>query len=198
MDNILNQLIGQLGENGIASIAGQIGADNNQTKEAIGGIIPVLLGAMANNSKTQEGANGLLGALDKDHDGSILDNLGGFINNFSDGPGEGILKHVLGSNESNVQQGLSAKTGLSSSQIANLMKIAAPIILGYLGRQKRSANTNMDANGLSDLLGGMTRQTDQSTGIDLGDILSIVGGLSGGNQSSQGGIGGLLGKLFRR
>ena len=45
----------------------------------------------------------------------------------------------------------------------------------------------------------MTQQADKSTGIDLGDILSVVGGLSGGNQrGGSAGIGGLLGKLFRR
>ncbi|MBT8326380.1 MAG: DUF937 domain-containing protein [Bacteroidia bacterium] len=199
MSDILNQLLGQLGPQGIQAISKQIGADDSQTSNALGGVIPTLLGAMANNSKSQSGANGLLGALDSDHDGSILDDVAGFVGNFNQGPGEGILKHVLGGNQPVVESGLSAKTGLNSSQISNLLKIAAPLIMGYLGRQKRASNNQgFDIGGIADLLGGMTRESDQSTGIDLGDILNVVGGLTGNQTQRSGGIGGLLGKLFGR
>ncbi|MFT4522260.1 MAG: hypothetical protein ACI8ZN_001200 [Bacteroidia bacterium] len=50
----------------------------------------------------------------------------------------------------------------------------------------------------------MANTSDQNTGLDLGDILSVVGGLTGGNNqtanTSGGGggfLGGLLGKLFK-
>ncbi|MDB4107663.1 DUF937 domain-containing protein [Bacteroidia bacterium] len=200
MKDILNQLIGQLGPQGIQAISNQIGASESQTADALGGIIPTLLGAMANNSKTPEGAQGLLGALDSDHDGSVLDDVIGFVGNFNSGPGQGILKHVLGGNQPNIEQGLSAKTGLDTSQIANILKIAAPLVLGYLGKQKRQSNSGFDINSIADLLGGMTQEADKSTGLDIGDILSVVGGLTGGSKQGGGAAGtlGLLGKLFRR
>ena len=50
---------------------------------------------MARNTSNQQGAESLHNALQKDHDGSILDNLGGFLNNAQSGPGAGILRHVL-------------------------------------------------------------------------------------------------------
>lgn len=156
---------------------------------------------MANNTKTEQGANGLLGALDRDHDGSILDDALGFIGNFSGGPGEGILKHVLGGNQTVVENGLSQKTGLSSGQIGNLLKIAAPLIMAYLGKQKKENSGGFDISNITNLLGGMTQQADQSTGLDLGDILSVVGSLAGGETQQQGGAGGmlgLLGKLFKK
>lgn len=81
-------------------------------------------------------ASGLLGALDRDHDGSILDDVAGFIGNNDNSAGDGILKHVLGDNRNTVENGLSAKTGLNSSQIGQLLKMAAPLIMGYLGKQK--------------------------------------------------------------
>ena len=202
MYDVLNQLLNQLGPQGVAAISKQIGADENKTVDALGGVIPTLLGAMANNSKTQEGASGLLGALDRDHDGSVLDDALGFIGNFTNGPGEGILKHVLGGNKPVVENGLSQKTGLNSGQIGNLLKIAAPLVMAYLGRQKKEGSSGFDISNIANILGGMTQQADQSTRLDLGDIVSVVGSLTG-NQTQQqsggaGGMLGLLGKLFKK
>ena len=55
-----------------------------------------ILGAMANNASKPGGADSLLGALQKDHDGSILDNLGGFLGQPNTDDGNGILGHVFG------------------------------------------------------------------------------------------------------
>jgi hypothetical protein len=196
MNDLLNQVLGNLGPDAITSISKQIGTKEEETTNALSGVLPTLLGAMANNAKSAQGAQGLLGALDKDHDGSILDNVGDFLGNYQDGPGEGILKHVLGDKRPTVENNLSQKTGLNSNQIGDLLKIAAPLIMGYLGKQKKQAGGNgFDISSISGLLGGMTKQADNSTGLDLGDVLNIVGGLTGGQQS-QGGLGGMLGKLF--
>ncbi|MCB9260987.1 MAG: DUF937 domain-containing protein [Flavobacteriales bacterium] len=193
----------KLGQGGLDAMAEKIGATPQQTSTALEGIVPTLLGAMSNNAKSEGGASGLLGALDRDHDGSILDDITGFIGNSDSGPGAGILKHVLGNNQTSVENGLSAKTGLSSGQIGNLLKIAAPLLMGYLGRQKRQAGSGgFDISSVAGLLGGLASTSDKSTGLDLSDILNMVGGLTGGgstNQSSGGGLlGGLLGKLFKR
>ena len=45
-------------------------------------------------------------------------------------------------------------------QIAPILVMLAPIVLGYLGRQKREQN--LDAGGLSDMLGGQRQQIEQS------------------------------------
>lgn len=196
--DITQLLLKQLGEGGIESMANKIGANKQQTASALEGIVPTMLGAMSNNTQSKSGASGLLAALDRDHDGSILDDVSGFIGNSDGGPGEGILKHVLGGNRNTVENGLSAKTGLNSSQISQLLKMAAPLIMGFLGKQKKEQGSGFDLGSITGLLGGMAKTSDNNTGLDLGDILQVVGGLSGGNSSSQsgGGIGGLLGKLF--
>jgi hypothetical protein len=197
--DITQLIMSQLGDNGLESIAKSIGANKEQTTNALGGVVPSLLGAMTKNTNSKEGAQGLLGALDRDHDGSIFDDITGFLGNFNAGPGDGILKHVLGDQRPSVENGLSQKTGLSSSQMGNLMKIVAPLIMGYLGKQKREQSSGFDLGGLSGLLGGLTKTADNNTSLDLGDILNVVGSLSGGGQAQKGGgIGGLLGKLFGR
>lgn len=197
MNNILNELLGQIGDNGLQEISKQVGATPDQTANAIGGIIPTLLGAMSKNAQSPEGAQGLLGALDKDHDGSLLENIAGFASNFTSGPGAGILKHVLGGQQPQVENQLSSKTGLNAGQISNLMKIAAPIVLAYLGKQKRqNPSAGFDPSNIAGLLSGLTGQADKSTGIDLGDILQMVGGLTG-NATASGGGGGILGGLLK-
>ncbi len=191
----------QLGDNGLEAMANKIGADKNQTAKALEGAVPTLLGAMSNNTSSESGASGLLGALDRDHDGSILDDVMGFIGGGDDSKGAGILSHVLGSKQPAVESGLSQKTGLNSSQIGNLLKMVAPLIMGYLGKQKKEQGSGFDLGGIAGMLGGMAQTSDKNTGLDLGDILNVVGGLSGnnsGNSQSGGGIGGMLGKLFGR
>ena len=72
------------------------------------------------------------------------------------------------------------------------MQIVAPLIMGFLGKQKRQNSGGFDIGSVASILGGLSQTADQSTGLDLGDVLSVVGG--GG---SQGGVGGLLGQLFK-
>lgn len=197
MEQLLQQLMGQFGPSTIDSLSKQIGADPKQTQDAVSGAIPSILGAMSNNSKSSSGANGLLGALDRDHDGSILDDIGGFIGKGDTSQGSGILKHVLGGQENDVADKLSAKSGLQKSQMNNVMQMVAPIIMGYLGKQKRQSSSGLNSGNISGLLSQMTSDADNSTGIDLNDVLSMVGGLTGSKGRSSG-LGGLLGKFFSK
>jgi hypothetical protein len=189
-------LLESLGNGGLSQIASSVGMDENKTSSAMGALVPVLLGAMSNNAKSG-GAEGLLGALDSDHDGSILDDIGGFLggNNSSRAAnGSGILKHILGDKTETVSSGLAGKLGVDAGAIGKLLPILAPMIMGYLGKQKRSAgNSGFSSDGIGDLLGqlaGGSKQEDD--GLDIGDIFDMVGGLAGGNSGGGGLLGGLL------
>lgn len=201
--DITKLLLSQLGDNGLNEISKTVGTDSNKTKSALEGIIPSLLGAMSNNAKSNDGANGLLGALDRDHDGSILDDITGFLGNTEkQAEGDGIIKHVLGDKRNTVEESLAAKTGLSSMNIDQIMKIAAPLLMGFLGKQKReSASSGFDTGNIASILSNFAGSSDKGTGLDLSDIMNVVGSLTGGNggsSSKSGGIGGLLRGLFSR
>ncbi|MEL6972592.1 MAG: DUF937 domain-containing protein, partial [Bacteroidota bacterium] len=77
----LSSLIqGQVSEALIDQLAGQLGgADRGQTAAATSGILSTLLGAMARNASTPDGATALNNALERDHDGSILDDVMGMV-----------------------------------------------------------------------------------------------------------------------
>lgn len=192
----MKTLLDQLGDNGINEMASKIGAKPEQAKSALEGIMPTMLGAMSKNSQSSEGASGLLGALDRDHDGSIFDDLAGFLGRDDHDDGGKIVNHVLGDKQSNVEENLAMKTGLGGDQISKLMKMAAPLLMGLLGKQKKSEESSkggFDLGSFSGLLGGLANNADKSTGLDLGDIMDLVGGLGG---KKKGGLGGLLGGLF--
>ena len=57
----------------------QTGADRVQTAKASSATMSALMGALAKNASTPQGANNLASALERDHDGSILDMLGGLM-----------------------------------------------------------------------------------------------------------------------
>ena len=119
----------------------------------------------------------------QDHDGSILDDIAGYVQGTSNlsprmTDGNGILEHVLGSRQPQVQQTLSSQTGLSMSSIAQLLPILAPIVMGMLGRQARQTSTG--GGGLGDLgsiLGGLLGAGSANASGSLADVLgSVLGG----------------------
>ena len=171
--------------------------------------IPVLMQAMKRNAATPEGAQGLLDALNNKHDGSILDNLGGLfsggVNESVMEDGERILGHVLGGRQQNVQNALSQKSGIDAGTVVQILKVAAPILMGVLGKEQRQAQVT-DQGGLDGLLGGLLKgnspQQEQSfleSILDAdgdGSIVDDVAGMVFGGNKKKSGLGGLLGGLF--
>jgi hypothetical protein len=177
MANLIDLLQGQLSEGLVEQFANQLGgADKQQTADATSGIISMITSALAKNATTPEGAGALASALDRDHDGSILDDLMGYATgsmqqkeglNTSMINGAGILKHILGGKQSNAIDVISQMSGLQSDKTGNLMAMLAPIVLGMLGKQKRQ--NNLDQGGLSEIL-NQTIQSESSKRKELGMI----------------------------
>ena len=152
------------------------GADRAKTATAAEGALSTIIGALAKNASSPEGAAGLANALDKDHDGGVLQDLIGMFagasqtdptpgNRTTDGAG--ILKHILGEKQSGAMDMLSQLSGLSSGQSGNLMAMLAPMVMGMLGKQKKESNLGLD--GLSSLLNGTvkTQQKNSNPMMDL-------------------------------
>ena len=177
MANLIDLLQGQLSEGLVEQFANQLGgADKQQTADATSGIISMITSALAKNAATPEGAGALASALDKDHDGSILDDLMGYATgsmqqkpevNTNALNGAGILKHILGGKQGNAIDVISKMSGLQSDKTGNLMAMLAPIVLGMLGKEKRASN--LDQGGLSEIL-TQTIQTESSKRKELGMI----------------------------
>ncbi len=152
----MDLLQGQLSEGMLDQLSNSIGADKQQTKAATDGILSTILSGLAKNASTPDGASALANALDKDHDGSILDDIMGYVGGAKQAAnprmvnGAGILKHILGGKQGGAIDMISQMSGLGGDKTGNLMAMLAPMILGALGKQKRA--NNMDQSGISDFL----------------------------------------------
>jgi hypothetical protein len=209
--NLMEILQSQLSDDVLGQLSQQIGAEKAQTATAANDIFATLLGGMASNANSVNGLQSLASALDRDHDGSILDDLVGMVGNMSQSAdnaapkalnGAGILGHILGDRQEVAAQQISQNSGLNINQIMKLMPILAPIVMGVLGRAKNSSGGGggLDLGGLANILLGSV-QNAQSSGY--GDLIgSVLGGVLGGNQQQaaqpQGGglFGQILGGLF--
>ncbi|MEZ4984687.1 MAG: DUF937 domain-containing protein [Saprospiraceae bacterium] len=192
-DGLIDQLSQQLG-----------GVDKEKTVAASTGILSTLLGAMARNASTPQGASALNNALDRDHDGSILNDVIGMVTGQSSAPnpratnGSGILEHILGSRQSGAVDMISKMSGLEAGKTGDLMAMLAPMVMGMLGKAKRE--NNLDASGISDVLGGFAKQQQGSN-----PAMSLITGFldADGDGSIMDDVAGMLGKsllggLFKR
>jgi hypothetical protein len=167
-------LLGQVMSGGnLGAISQTIGADESTTSTAIQAALPMLIGAMARNASSEQGASALAGALDRDHDGSVLDDIAGFVmsGGAQQSNGAGILGHIFGGNQPAVEQGVSQASGLDMGTVAKLLPLLAPIVMGYLGRQKQEQG--MDAGALAGALGQQQQQLEQQSPL-MGMLSSIL------------------------
>ena len=146
MSSILDVLAASLSPETIGALSHEIGADEDSTHDAIGAALPLLVSALAANAARNDGAASLLNALERDHDGSILDDVRGAVTSPDTlSMGERILRHVLGGGRPAVEQGLSQASGLTKDQGAKLLALLAPLVLGALGRQSRGKSLDSAA-----------------------------------------------------
>ncbi len=157
MADLFDMLQSQVGESLVGALTNQMGgASPQQTSNGVQGAMSILMNALAKNAKNPQGASALGTALDRDHDGSILDDVVGFVNGSSPinqtkaGNGDGILGHILGGQKSSAIDSLTKMSGLNSNQSSSLLAKLAPIVLGMLGKQKRSQG--LDMSGLGNIL----------------------------------------------
>ncbi len=209
MSGILDLLSSDLGKTIISGVAGSTGTDQNKTSSVLTMALPVLMKAMQRNAATPEGAQGLMSALGGKHDGGILDNLGGLFGGGVDdsvkNEGDKILGHVLGQKRQGVEQVIGQKAGVDAGAVGSILKTAAPLLMGFLGKQTRQNNVSSQgdiSNLLGGLLGGSSAQKEQSfleSILDAdgdGSVVDDVAGMLLGGNKSGGGIGGMLGGLF--
>ncbi len=176
--DITQLLNGALGQQVIQGIGKQAGTSAQDTSAVIQAAAPVLMGMLQQNASSSQGATSLLNALNQ-HDGSILSSLTEFLKTGDTKDGNGILRHILGSNKDKVEQAISKQTNVSTANVAKIIALLAPILMGYLGQQKKSKKVQ-SSNGLGDLLGSITGDSGTASNIGASILSSILNQKSGG------------------
>lgn len=192
MDNIFQLLQSQITPQVISTLSKQIRADEATTAAATQGAISAIVGALSKEAASPQKAMSLLGALDRDHDGSVLNDIVGILSgaaspgNSRTTNGLGILDHLLGGNVNNIIAMLSKGTGLDFLKTGTLLKLLAPIVMGGLGKAR--AQNEVNQNNVFDFLNkSIQKEAPKRQELDIfkrildadgdGSIMDEVGGM---------------------
>ena len=194
----LEALLGLLQGQDLGNLASQVGGNEGEVKNGVMAALPAMLAALGKNAGTEKGAEELNNALEKKHDGSILDNLSGYLSNPDLKDGAGILNHLFGNQTSNVANAVSQSSGLDTNGSMKMLQMLAPILMGMLGQQKKQ--NKLDAKGLGNLTSMLASNFGSEAGASgimeavtnlldankdgnvMDDILGMVGKFFGGNK----------------
>lgn len=194
----LEALLGLLQGQDLGQLAEQVGGNEGQVKNGVMAALPAMLTALSKNTGTEKGAQELNNALETKHDGSILNNLSGYLSNPDLKDGAGILNHLFGNQTSNVANAVSQSSGLDINGSMKMLQMLAPILMGMLGQQKKQ--NNLDAEGIGNLTSMLASNFGSEAGASgimeavtnlldankdgnvMDDIMGMVGKLFGGNK----------------
>ena len=158
--NAITQIITQqLGGTAARTIAQRFGISETAANTAVQIGIPLILTALARNTSQPQEAESLHQAVAQDHDGSIFDNLMGYLQNPQAANGAGILGHVFGNQQPVVESNLAQATGMDQNSAAGVLETLAPLVMGSVGKAQHE--NGLDASGLSDFLNSEQQTAQQ-------------------------------------
>ncbi|MBY5959449.1 DUF937 domain-containing protein [Membranicola marinus] len=205
MANILDLIGSSLDSEVVSKLDQEVGVgDQEKTASALDSISKVILAGINKNARSPEGLQSLNRALEKDHNGEVFNDVAGNLlqrdANRAQGNertlnGAGILRHVLGSNESSVFESLANANNMDKNKLMSLAVKIAPFVMGALGKAKNEEG--LDTGGIGALLGGVMNSIsgqDANQGSFLNSILdqdgdgSIVDDVAGMGKKLFGGL----------
>lgn len=142
--NVIDLIKGQLGPALVSQAATQYGESESGISKAISGLLPAVVGGMANNASQPA----VLDAITSADSSSLLGNLlGGSSNNSLIAT---VLSAIFGDKMNGLINAVSGFSGVSNATTGSLLNMVTGAALGSLG--KYSADNSLDRNGLSALL----------------------------------------------
>ena len=171
--NAITQIVTQhLGGSAARTIAQRFGISESTANTAIQMAVPLILTALARNASQPQEAQNLHQAVATDHDGSILDNVMGYLQNPQSANGAGILGHVFGGQQPAVENNLAQATGMDQSSAGGLLETLAPLVMGSLGKAQQQ--NGLDASGLSDLLNSQQQEAQANAPGAMSMLSSLL------------------------
>ena len=168
-----------LADGALKALAGKTGLNEKQLKKLLPLALPLLLKMLTRNASDKEGAVSLLGALTQHTSKKTMQQQ---IAEADTADGAKIIGHILGKEKDASLLTLSNQSGLSQQQVSSVLSSIAPALLSVLSAASGSA----------------AGKVDLSDGLDLSDIVAMLGGAKPGPVSTKPQGGGLLGALLGR
>ncbi|CAD7812600.1 Peptidoglycan-binding protein ArfA [Chryseobacterium aquaeductus] len=142
--NIIDLIKGQLGSALVTQAASQLGESESGISKAISGLLPAVVGGLANNSDNPA----VLDAISNAPSQGVLGNLLSFA---SDNTWvSGLLVSIFGDKLSGLVNSIATYAGISNNSSASLLNLVTGATIGSVG--KYAADNNLDKSGISSLL----------------------------------------------
>ena len=192
--NFITQMITQQVAGFVArAVAQRLGISEATAQRAVQVAVPLIVAALARNAARPDGAQELHQAVTDDHDGSIFDNLSGYLGNPQEANGAGILGHVFGGQQAAIQNTVAQAAGLDPNSAGNILEMVAPLVMGAVGQTRRQ--NDLDPGGLSDFLNSQQQQAEASAPGLTGALNSVLDSNHDGSVTDD--VGRLLGTFFK-
>lgn len=142
--NVIDLIKGQLGPALVSQAASQYGESESGISKAISGLLPAVVGGLANNSSNSTVLDAITGASSSGLLGNLL---GGSSNNSLI---SSVLSAIFGDKVGGLVNAVSNFAGIGSSSTNSLLNLVTGAALGSVG--KYAADNNLDRSGLTSLL----------------------------------------------
>jgi OmpA-OmpF porin, OOP family len=166
----------------ISKASSSLGESEGGISKVISAAIPSLIGTIADKASSHEGANSVLSMASEQNDSGILGALGGFLggddnSNSLLSKGSGIISSLFGNGgQSNMLTTLiSSFAGVKGSTVGTILSMAAPAILGLVG--KHTKDNNMSASSMASMLGEQKKSAMSMLPAGF-SLSSLTGGAS--------------------
>ena len=174
--NLLGILLkAMLTDGALKALAKKTGLNSKQLKKILPLALPLLLKMLTKNASEKDGALSLLGALTQHTSKKTMAQQ---IEEADQDDGAKIIGHILGKDSQSSLLSLSSQSGLSQQEVSSVLSGIAPALLSGLSAAATSA-------------GSSAGKVDLSDGLDLSDVMAMLGGAK---PEPAGLLGGLFGK----
>ena len=198
--NLLSILLkSMMTDNSINTMSQKTGLGAKQLRKLLPLAIPLLLKFMTKNASSQAGASSLLSALTQHTNNKPVSQQ---IAEADTVDGGKILAHILGNNSQASLEDLATQTGMSQQEVMSALSSITPAMLSGLSAATNaatsaSANTAATAAATQTASAAAASQIDLSDGLDMKELMSLLGGSQPQVQQKPQ-SGGLLSALFGR
>ncbi|UKB78262.1 OmpA family protein [Chryseobacterium sp. MEBOG07] len=142
--NVIDLIKGQLGPALVSQAASQFGESESGISKAIGGLLPAVVGGLANNADKP----GVVDAITQASSSGILGNL---LGGSSSSPIiSTLLSSIFGDKVGGLVNSIASFSGVSNTTAGSLLSLVTGATAGTVG--KYAADNNLGASGISSLL----------------------------------------------
>ncbi|AGH48479.1 MULTISPECIES: OmpA family protein [Sphingomonadales] len=179
MTNLVQMVIGAVSPDLISRISGSFGESPETTTKGLAAVIPTLFAGALQQSSAPGGAARITDLVSQSlSGGNPLDNIGALVGDDTArgsllNQGGPMVASLLGGNGSGIANMLASLVGAKSGSISSLLALAAPLVMGAIGK---STGPNPSPSAVKGLLEDQRSNITGALPAGIGSLLGLGGG----------------------